>query len=66
LLQEDVQLRGIPFREVIFDATGKRVPAYNPKDEVGARVIKQISARSRRGDEASKRARQPDSGDSAH
>jgi hypothetical protein len=44
LLQEDAQLRGIPFREVIFDATGKRVLPFNPKDEIDARVLKQISA----------------------
>lgn len=33
LLQEDAQLRGIPFTDVIFDATGKRVLPFNPKDE---------------------------------
>jgi hypothetical protein len=44
LLQEDAQLRGIPFSEVIFDATGKRVLAFNPKDETDARVAKQIGA----------------------
>jgi hypothetical protein len=43
LLQEDAQLRGIPFAEVIFDTTGKRVLAFNPKDEVDVRVVKQIS-----------------------
>jgi hypothetical protein len=43
LLQEDAQLRGIPFSEVIFDATGKRVLAFNLKDETDARVAKQIS-----------------------
>ena len=42
LLQEDAQLRGIPFSEVIFDATGKRVLAFNPKDETDARVLKQM------------------------
>ena len=42
LLQEDTQLRGIPFREVIFDATGKRVLAFNPKNETDGRVLKQI------------------------
>src|SRR5436190_21065401 len=42
LLQEDAQLRGIPFSEVIFDATGKHVFAFNPKDETDARVVKQI------------------------
>src|SRR6478609_2688206 len=44
LLQEDAQLRGIPFSEVIFDVTGKRVLACNPKDETNARVLKQISS----------------------
>ena len=44
LLQEDTQLRGIPFSEVILDATGKHVLAFNPKDETDARVVKQISA----------------------
>ena len=44
LLQEDAQLHGIPFSEVIFDATGKHVLAFNPKDETDARVVKQISA----------------------
>src|SRR5437660_11807341 len=43
LLQEDAQLRGIPFSEVIFDATGKHVLAFNPKDETDVRVVKQIS-----------------------
>src|SRR5882762_9974716 len=43
LLQEDAQLRGIPFSEVIFDSTGKHVLACNPKDETNARVLKQIS-----------------------
>ena len=42
LLQEDAQLRGIPFSEVIFDATGKRVLAFNPKNETDGRVLKQI------------------------
>ena len=44
LLQEDAQLRGIPFSEVIFDATGKRVLAFNPKNETDGRVLKQISS----------------------
>src|SRR6184192_2656791 len=39
LLQEDAQLRGIPFGEVIFDSTGKRVLAFDPKDETNARVL---------------------------
>ncbi len=44
LLQEDAQLRGIPFSEVIFDATGKQVLAFNPKNETDGRVLKQISS----------------------
>src|SRR6476646_9505670 len=32
LLQEDAQLRGIPFSEVIFDATGKRVARLQPEE----------------------------------
>ena len=44
VLQEDAQLRGIPFSEVIFDATGKRVLAFNPKNETDGRVLKQISS----------------------
>src|SRR5436190_2937484 len=44
LLNEDRQLRGIPFSEVIFDTTGKRVLAFNRKDEADARVATQISS----------------------
>src|SRR3989440_9883526 len=44
LLQEDAQLRGIPFSVVIFDSTGKHVLACNPKDETNARVLKQMSS----------------------
>jgi len=44
LLNEDRQLRGIPFGEVIFDTTGKRVLAFNRQDETDQRVAKQISA----------------------
>ncbi len=43
LLQENAQVRGIPFREVIFDVTDKRVLAFNPKNETDLRVVKQIS-----------------------
>ncbi len=43
LLQEDSQLRGLPFSEVIFDATGKKVIAIDPGNETDKRVIKQIS-----------------------
>ncbi|HEY4281788.1 MAG TPA: hypothetical protein VGM62_01905 [Chthoniobacterales bacterium] len=44
LLTEDRALRGIPFSEVIFDTTGKRVLPIDTRNEVDARVIKQISA----------------------
>jgi hypothetical protein len=44
LLQEDAELCGIPFAEVIFDATGKRVLPFNPKNETDARALKQISS----------------------
>jgi hypothetical protein len=43
LLDEDRQLRGIPFSEVIFDTTGKKVLPIDPKSEVDQRVIKQVS-----------------------
>jgi hypothetical protein len=44
LLNEDRELRGIPFSQVIFDATGKRVLAIDPQNEADRRVVKQISA----------------------
>src|SRR6476660_6805649 len=44
LLQEDAQLRGIPFSEMLFDSTGKHVLTCNPKDETNARVLKQMSS----------------------
>lgn len=44
LLQEDTQLRGMPFAQVIQDATGKKVLAINPKDATDERVLKQIGA----------------------
>jgi len=44
LLLEDAQLRGIPFSEVIFDATGKRVLAFNPKNQPEGRALKQITS----------------------
>jgi hypothetical protein len=58
LLDEGRQLRGIPFAEVILDATGKRVLPVNTKDEIDLRVIKQISAAC---DETIKRFNMPDS-----
>ena len=44
LLDEDRQLRGIPFSEVIFDATGKKVIATDRQNEDDQRVIRHISA----------------------
>ena len=44
LLDEQQELRGIAFSEVIFDTTGKRVLTIDPKNETDAKVIKQISA----------------------
>jgi hypothetical protein len=58
LLQEDMQLRGIPFSEVISDTTGRRVIAFNPSDETDARVLKLIRAAL---DEAIVRLSAPDS-----
>jgi hypothetical protein len=58
LLNEERQMRGIPFAEVIFDTTRKRVLPVNPKDEIDQRVIKQISAAC---DETIKRFNAPDS-----
>lgn len=43
LLQEDAQLRALPFAEVILDATGKKVIATDPQNAVDQRVIKEIS-----------------------
>ena len=43
LLNEDRELRGIPFSEIIFDTTGKKVLPADPRNETDQRVIKQIS-----------------------
>jgi len=58
LLDEDRQLRGVAFSEVIFDTTGKKVLALDPKNELDQRVVKQISAAC---DETMKRLNAPDS-----
>jgi hypothetical protein len=58
LLNETQQLRGIAFSQVIFDATGKRVLAFDPQNETDQRVLKQISAAC---DETMKRLNAPDS-----
>ena len=44
LIDEEAQLRGIPFSKVIVDVTGKKVLPFNPKDEVDQRVLKGIGA----------------------
>ena len=44
LLQEDAHLRGLPFAQVIFDATGKKVLAVDLKNETDRWVVQQISA----------------------
>lgn len=44
LLDEDQQLRGVPFGEVIFDTTGKKVLPLDPNNAVDQRVAKAISA----------------------
>jgi hypothetical protein len=58
LLNEDRELRGIAFSQVIFDATGKRVLAFDPQNETDQKVVKQISAAC---DETMKRLNAPDS-----
>ena len=57
LLSEDRQLRGIPFSEIIFDVTGKKVLPIDQKNEVDRRVIKQITGVL---DEVIKRMNAPD------
>src|SRR5437879_7911797 len=44
LLDEDRQLREIPFSEVIVDVTGKKVLAFDTRNETDQRVAKEISA----------------------
>jgi len=58
LLQEDTQLRGLPFAEVIEDATGKKVLAIDPQNQADQRVIKQIATVL---DEVVRRLNQPES-----
>jgi hypothetical protein len=40
VLDENQQLRGVPFSEVIFDTTGKRVLLFDAKNAVDQRVAK--------------------------
>ena len=44
LLDEDQQLRGVLFSEVIFDTTGKKVLPFDARNAVDQRVAKAISA----------------------
>jgi hypothetical protein len=44
LLDEDQQLRAIPFSEVIFDTTGKKVFRFDANNPVDQRVAKAIGA----------------------
>jgi hypothetical protein len=44
LLREDQELRQIPFSQVVFAATGKRLLAIDPGSEEDRRVIQNISA----------------------
>jgi len=57
LLQSKDELRELPFREVIFHATGKKVLAINPADETDAHVLRQIGTAL---DEVLKRMNAPD------
>src|SRR6266516_6014652 len=44
LLQEDAQLRGIPFGELILDVTGNRALAFNPKNATDLRVVQHTTS----------------------
>ena len=43
LLDEQTELRGIAFSDVIFNTTGKRVLPIDPKNETDAKVVRQIT-----------------------
>src|SRR4051812_17082051 len=58
LLNENRELRGIPFDQVIHAATGHRVLAIDRKDETDQRVLKQIGTAL---DEVVRRMSAPDS-----
>jgi hypothetical protein len=57
LLQEKEQLTELPFGDVIFHATGKKIIAIDPQNETDQRVLKQIGAAL---DEVVKRMNAPD------
>jgi len=58
LLDEDQQLRGVSFSEVIFDATGKNVVRFDANNPVDQRIAKAIAAAC---DETMKRLNAPGS-----
>jgi hypothetical protein len=58
LLDEDQQLRGVPFSEVIFDTTGKKVFRFDANNPVDQRVAKAVGAAC---DETIKRLNAPNS-----
>ena len=58
LLDEDKQLRGVPFSELIFDTTGRKVLPFESNNVVDQRVAKGISGAC---DETIKRLNAPDS-----
>ena len=58
LLDEDRQLRGISFSELIFDTTGRKVMPFAPNNAVDQRIAKAISAAC---DETMKRLNAPES-----
>jgi len=58
LLDEDQQLRGVPFSEIIFDTTGKKVFRFDANNPVDQRVAQSISAAC---NETMKRLNAPDS-----
>jgi hypothetical protein len=58
LLNEDQQLRGVPFSELVFDTTGRKVLSFEANNAVDQRVAKAISAAC---DETMKRLNAPDS-----
>jgi len=58
LLDEDQELRGVSFSELIFDTTGKKVLPFDTNNAVDQRVAKAISAGC---DEIMKRLTAPDS-----
>ena len=58
LLDEDQQLRGVPFSELIFDTTGRKVLPFEANNAVDQRVAKAITAAC---DETMRRLNAPDS-----